>query len=136
MKTWVARTVVLASAIGFISFLGIADAADTPDIETVMKKVNSGRGLQKALSKDLQDNKINWDAATKKAKEMNELIDCLAKNDPPKGDKKSWEKLTKEYSANAKALSTACEKKDKSGATAAIGKMGRSCKACHDAHKG
>lgn len=136
MKTWMTRTIVLTSAIGLISLFGVADAADTPDIETIMKKVNSGRGLQKAVSKDLQENRIDWDAVTKKSKEMFELIDCMAKNDPPKGDKKSWEKLTKEYSANAKALNTACEKKDKSAANTAIGKLSRACKTCHDAHKG
>jgi cytochrome c556 len=136
MKTWVARTIVLTSAIGLVSFFGVAGAADTPDIETVMKKVNSGKGLSKAIAKDLQESRVNWDAVTKKSKEMLELVDCLAKNDPPKGDKKSWEKLAKEYATSAKTLNTACEKKDKSGATTALGKMGRSCKTCHDAHRG
>jgi hypothetical protein len=136
MKTWLARTIVLTSAIGLVSFFGVAGAADTPDIETVMKKVNSGKGLSKAISRDLQENPVKWDVASKKSKEISELVDCLAKNDPPKGDKKSWEKLAKEYAASAKALNTACEKKDKSAATTALGKMTRSCKACHDAHRG
>jgi hypothetical protein len=135
MKTWFARTAVMAAAFAFLAAFGAADAADNPDIETIMKKVNSGKGLHKALSKDLQESKVDWDSATKKSKEIHDLISDLGKNDPPKGDKKSWEKLTKEYAANAKALNEACEKKDKSAATSTQGKINRSCKTCHDAHK-
>ena len=137
MKTWFARMAVLAVALGSFTVLGVQAADDsTPDIETVMKKVNSGKGLQKALVGDLKAANVDWDAATKKSKEMLTLISALGKNSPPKGDKASWEKHTKDYVANAKALNEACEKKNKSGAEAALGKMGKSCKACHDSHKG
>jgi hypothetical protein len=127
--------VVMAAVIGFVAVVG-ADAADTPDISTIMKKVNSGKGLQKALAKDLQAPTVNWADAAKKSKEIYELVSSLPKNEPPKGDKTSWEKHTKEYVANAKALNEACEKKDKNAATGAAMKMGRACMMCHNAHKG
>lgn len=138
MKTWFARMAVLAIALGSFTVLGVQAADDSaPDIETVMKKVNGGKsGLQKSLAGDLKASSVDWDSATKKSKEMFTLISALGKNSPPKGDKASWEKHCKEYTANAKALNEACEKKNKSGADAALGKLGRSCKSCHDAHKG
>jgi cytochrome c' len=136
MKSRLARFGAFAMAFAFVTTLAVAGAVDNPDIETIMKKVNGGKGLQKALGKDLQASTINWEDAGKKSKEIQELVDSLGKNEPPKGDKKSWEKLTKDYAANAKALNEACEKKDKSAAGAALGKMSRSCKSCHDAHKG
>src|SRR6478672_1035890 len=104
MKSRLARFGVLAMAFAFVTTLAVAGAVDNPDIETIMKKVNGGKGLQKALNKDLQASTVNWEEAGKKSKEIQELVDSLGKNEPPKGDKKSWEKLTKDYAANAKAL--------------------------------
>jgi len=136
MKSWFVRAAVLAAAFASLAVYGIADAADNPDIETIMKKVNGGKGLHKSLAKDLQASPIDWDAAAKKSKEYNDLVSALGKNEPPKGEKKSWDKLTKEYAENAKALNEACEKKDKTAAVSTQGKISRSCKSCHDAHKG
>lgn len=137
MKTWFARMAVVAVALGSFTVLGVQAADDSaPDIETVMKKVNGKGGLQKAITGDLKSGTVDWDATTKKSKEILTLISALGKNSPPKGDKASWEKHTKDYTANAKALNEACEKKNKPGAEAALGKLGRSCKGCHDAHKG
>jgi hypothetical protein len=136
MKSWFMRAAFMAAAFVTLAVYGVSDAADNPDIETIMKKVNSGKGLHKSLANDLKETKIDWDAATKKSKDYYDLVSSLGKNEPPKGEKKSWEKLTKEYTANAKALNDACEKKDKSAAVSTQGKISKSCKTCHDAHKG
>ncbi len=136
MKSWMTRLAGMALTLTALTVYGVADAASMPDIETIMKKVNSGKGLFKALDKDLKAPNVDWDACAKKSQEILDLVSALGKNEPPKGDKKSWEKMTKDYTANAKALKEACDKKDKSAAMNAARKMGGSCKACHDAHKG
>ena len=136
MKMWFARTAAIAAAVTLLVVFG-AGAADNPDIETIMKKVNGKKGgLHPTLMTDLKAATIDWDAATKKAKEYCDLAGCLGKNDPPKGDKQSWEKLAKDYASNAKALNDACEKKDKAAATSALGKISGSCGSCHKAHRG
>jgi cytochrome c556 len=136
MKSRLARFGVLAMAFAFVTTLAVAGAVDNPDIETIMKKVNGKTGLHKAIATDLKAANIDWDAEQKKSKEYYELISSLGKNDPPKGDKKSWEKLTKSYADNAKSLNDACEKKDKSGVNSALNKIQGSCMACHKAHRG
>jgi cytochrome c556 len=136
MKTRLARLAVLALAFGFVTTLAVAGAADNPDIESIMKKVNGKTGLHKAIATDLKAANIDWDAEQKKSKEYYDLASSLGKNDPPKGDKKSWDKLTKSYSDNAKSLNDACEKKDKPGANSALNKLGASCMTCHKAHRG
>ena len=136
MKMWFTRAAALAAAVTLVTVLG-AGAADNPDIETIMKKVNAKKGgLHAALMSDLKAGTVDWDAASKKSKEYYDLVSSLGKNDPPKGDKKSWEKLTKDYTDNAKTLADSCEKKDKSGATGALGKISNSCMTCHRAHRG
>lgn len=135
MKTWIVRTALLSAGLLVVSMYGIAADDKTPDIETVMKKVNGGKGLHKSVAADLKARTIDWAAVAKKTKEYSELASALGKNEPPKGEKKSWDKLTKEYADNAKALNTAAEKKDKSATAAAHAKFMRMCKPCHDTHK-
>lgn len=60
----------------------------------------------------------------------------LGKNEPPKGDKESWEKLTKSYLDTAKQLDKAAQAKEKSKAVVAHTKLTKMCMACHKAHKG
>ena len=136
MKSRLARFGVLAMAFAFVTTLAVAGAVDNPDIETIMKKVNGKNGLHKAIATDLKAANIDWDAEQKKSKEYYDLASSLGKNDPPKGDKKSWEKLTKSYADNAKSLNESCEKKDKPGANTALNKIQGSCMACHKAHRG
>ena len=54
---------------------------------------------------------------------------------PPKGDKDSWQKLTRAYADNTKALAAAAAGMDKDAAKAASEKIGKSCDACHMAHR-
>jgi cytochrome c556 len=137
MKSWFARTAVFAVAFTFLAVWGVADAADNPDIETIMKKVNGGKGFQKKQLPDaLKASPIDWTSVQKITKEYSELCSYLGKNEPPKGDKQSWDKLTKEYAANAKKLDDAAEKKDKDAVVKTQQVLGASCNACHKQHKG
>jgi hypothetical protein len=114
--------------------LGAADGA-TPDISTIMRKVNGKGGLHKGLKGEIDVASPKWDDIAKKTKEYSELAAALGKNAPPKGEKASWDRLTKTYATNAKDLHAAAEKKDKAAALAAHGKNSKMCSACHGAHR-
>ena len=70
------------------------------------------------------------------ARALHKLVAALARNAPPKGEKASWDQLTKAYADNAKKLEDAALKKDLKAARAAAAAMGdASCTACHKAHR-
>ena len=136
----------IVSAAAILAVLGVAtlvinplsaqgDKVPTP--KEIMGKLNKGpNALHAMLGKALKSDEPAWDDIQKETKEYSELAAGLGKNDPPKGDKDSWAKLTKTYAENAKALADGAEKKDKAAMTTAHGKIGKSCKSCHDAHRG
>jgi cytochrome c556 len=131
----------MALALGMLAVLADGDlfaqgGQKTPTPSEIMKKANGKNGLKAALQKGLKANPVDWDATQKQTKEYAELAGALGKNDAPKGDKASWEKLTKAFADNAKDMNTAAEKKDQAGTQAALTKITGSCMACHSQHRG
>jgi len=106
-----------------------------PEVKEIMGKVNKPTGLYFNVAKELKESDPMWDDIKADAKEIARLGAVLGKNDPPKGDKDSWQKLTKAYADNTKALEAAVAKMDKEAAKAASDKIGKSCEVCHKAHK-
>jgi hypothetical protein len=132
--------VLLTCGLFAASFLAPpADARDekTPDIKEIMKKVNSPTGLYATVMRELKEQDVMWDDIKEPAQEIARLAALLGKNDPPQGDKASWQKLTKAYADNAKALEKAVAKRDKKGAVAAQKLIGEEavCNACHKVHR-
>src|SRR5215831_16159311 len=121
--------------IGVVTSYGIAasssGAADA-EISDVMKKSFGKDGYKAAIVASVKGEK--WEDAAKTAKEWNELAMDLAKNKPPKGEAKSWEKLCAGFVNNTKTILEGAEKKDTKAVTKAIGSF--NCGACHKAHKG
>src|SRR5436853_4481759 len=77
---------------------GPVGAADdkVPTVEEIMQKVNKGKGaLHTQVKEALQSGKPDWEAVQKMTKQYTALAEFLGKNDPPQGDKSSWEKQTK-----------------------------------------
>ena len=105
------------------------------EIKQIMAKVNKPEGLYFAVAKELKAEDTNWDDVKKDTKEIARLGALVGKNDPPKGEKDSWQTLTKAYAENTKALETAAAKMDKTAAQAASEKIGTSCTVCHKAHR-
>jgi hypothetical protein len=106
------------------------------EIKEIMTKVNkTGTGLYANVVTELRADDTNWDAVKKDTKEIARLTAPLGKLDPPKGDKDSWQKLTKAYADNTKALAAAAAASDKDAAKAASEKIGKSCDVCHMAHR-
>ncbi len=116
--------------------VGVAVAAD-PTIKEIMTKAHKGsKSLLGDLRAELKQDEPDWATVQKDSKELVELGTSLGKNKPPKGEQESWDRLTSAYLANAKALDAAAGQMDKGAAQTALGKIGGSCKACHQAHKG
>ncbi len=125
-------TVVLAIVVTTTA----CEANKTPSIKEIMGKLNKGTDCtMQVLRKQLRTEEPNWDAVREQTKKFADLAEALGKNDPPRGGKDSWEKLTKAYAEHAKALDEAAKSKDKTAAKSAHAKLAGSCKACHDAHK-
>src|SRR5262245_25981164 len=128
------RKILTGTAILAAVFAGVLFADDkTPAIDEIMKKVNGKNGLHKKIGQGLKSASPSWDDLGKSMKEYEKFASNLGKNDCPMGDKKNWEKLTKQYAENAKKLQDAIDKKDKSAAETAHKAIQDSCKACHDA---
>ena len=129
-----------AIAIKLLTNLG-ADrltAADekVPTIEDIMQAVNKKKGgLHTDVGDALKMGAVDWDSVKTKTKQYAAMADFLGKNDPPQGEKGSWDKLTKAYAAEAKTLNEAAGRKDKAAAMSAHGKLTRSCMGCHQVHR-
>jgi hypothetical protein len=108
-----------------------------PSIKQIMTKAHKGgNSLLMKIGKELKGGDVDWSQVREQSKDLVKLGKALTKNEPPKGEKASWETLTKLYQKNATTLDEAVDKKDKDAAVAAHGKLAGSCKACHTAHKG
>ena len=124
-------------------FLGIAGLSqrvqaekDAPSLSEIMRKLNGGtNSMTRNLELDLKEDDPDWEALQESTAEYTKLVAGLQKGTPRKGDKASWEKLTKGYADNAKALEAAAKKKDQKTASAVIVRIKNACSACHQAHR-
>lgn len=135
-KTWILITAagLLLANLGLSRIVAADDKV--PSIEDIMKKVNKKKGgLHSQVGEALKASSVDWDAVQKETKEYSAMADFLGKNDPPKGSKASWDKLSKMYATDAKALNTAADSKDKAAALASWNKLSKECQACHRAHR-
>ncbi len=122
--------------LAMVAGLGAAQKDKVPGVDEIMDKAHhSKKGLKVQIDQEAKKPKPDWDAIQKKSKEYAEVLAFLPKNDPPKGDKKSWEKLAKDFLEDAKALDEAAKKKNAKGLVEASKKLGGKCDACHDAHQ-
>ncbi|HEV3203146.1 MAG TPA: hypothetical protein VGY77_02130, partial [Gemmataceae bacterium] len=98
--------------------------------------LNKGpNALTPALKRALQKDNPDWPDILDQSKEYASLCSELTKTTPPRGEKDSWTKFTKEYIENAKALEESAKKKDKNGALAVHTKISKMCNNCHMAHR-
>ena len=115
---------------------GLAGAGKLRTVKEIMGKLNKGpNALTPTLKRELQKDQPDWPEIQTQTKEYTSLTAELAKLTPRRGDKASWDKLTKEYTEAATSLETASAQKDKDAALAAHAKLTKACSACHKAHK-
>jgi cytochrome c556 len=111
-------------------------AANMLSVKEIMGRLNKrDTSLLPTLGRELKQPQPAWDEIQRHTKEFADLAQTLSKNDPPRGQKDSWEKLTKEYAQNAKSMDEAASRKDQKGAQMAHAKLAAACKSCHDAHR-
>jgi hypothetical protein len=124
MKYFVAAMMTVGVAAGLGVFGAADDAKPKYEIEEIMDKAH--KPPKSSLFVQVKSGK----ASAEQKKELLELYQELAKNKPPKGDLKDWQKRTK---AMVKAAKAVVDGKD--GAAQALTKAVQ-CGACHKAHKG
>ena len=108
----------------------------SPSIKEIMTKLTKGpNSLTPVIGKELEAENPPWETLRPQTKEFALLATAMGKNDPPKGHKASWEKLTSAYVEWASDLDKAAQTKDKNAALEAHGKLAGSCMACHREHR-
>jgi cytochrome c556 len=131
------RATLVVAGLAIVSLLmGVVFADDkSPTIIEIMTKAHKSRtGLRDQIKKEADSGSPNWTNVQKMTKEFVALASALEKNDPPKGDKAGWKKLSQEYYEQVKGLDAAAGKKDTKAVADANRKLGSNCKGCHDAH--
>jgi cytochrome c556 len=115
---------------------GASSDDETPSIKKIMDTLHKGaKSPLNKMKSALKAASPDWEEIQKQAKVFVEYGESLPKNDPPKGNKNSFEKLAKAYASNAKSLEKSAEKSDLKGARAAFSKISGSCMACHRSHR-
>jgi cytochrome c556 len=138
MRKWTIVTAAAALAVGVAWTGGYAADGDQPQsVKQIMTKAHKGStSLIRTIGTELKKPTPDFDSLAPKTKELADLGGQLGKNDPPKGEKDSWQKLCGLYADAAKDLNDAVGKKDKDSALMASGKISNSCMACHRLHRG
>src|SRR5262249_16002928 len=109
--------VVFGGGVAIVLGIGSAGAdGKNPAIKEIMKAVGGTKAEKKKdglCSKCVTAGKgENWDDAQKFGKQLKECAAALPSNKCPKGEKESWEKLTKKYAEQAAAVAKAADDKD------------------------
>lgn len=131
------RCAAMAAGVAILGLAGLATADEpSPTIKQAMGKLHKGQtGALNVLKKALGTDKPDWKGVQKTTKLVAELSESITGLEPPQGDKAGYEKLSKAYATNAKALQDASDKEDLAGSKAALGKLNMSCMPCHKAYK-
>ncbi len=123
MKYFAMAMMALGLAAGLGVFRAADDAKPKYDIEEIMEKAHGGKA--NSLYNKVRTGKAN----AEQKKQLLEYYQELAKNKPPKGDLKDWQKRTK---ALVKAAQDVVD--GKQGAAQSLTKAAQ-CGACHKLHK-
>jgi cytochrome c556 len=115
---------------------GGAVAPSNTEIKGAMTKLAKGpTSLTSVLGNELKSESPPWDQIQAQTKEYVQLVTGLAKYDPPKGSKESWQEQTAAYAKLATDLDQAAQKKDADAALTAHGNITKSCMGCHREHR-
>jgi hypothetical protein len=101
-----------------------------------MGKLTKGpASLTPVIGKELEADPPAWDTITPQSKEYARLAGLMGKNEPPRGNKDSWSKLTTAFASSADALNKAVLAKDRDAALEAHSTLAGSCMGCHREHR-
>jgi cytochrome c556 len=128
----------LAVALGAMLVSNSPSSADDPkSVKEIMKAAHAkGDGLLAKIGSELGKKKdTNWEGVQSNVKDLALLAGDLEKNEPKKGKKDSWAKLTKKYSEDVAKLETAAGKKEAGASGTALKALQGSCMGCHSQHR-
>ena len=130
------RVVVLVVA-GLVSGpAGASSDDETPSIKKVMSKLHKGKNAPLKQAQGSPERRFaRLGGGSERGQALRDLRRALPKNDPPRGEKESYEKLAKAYASAAKSLEESAEKEDLKGSRDAFKKISTSCMPCHKSHK-
>ena len=112
-------------------------SGESMSTRAIMGKIGKGpQALQGKLGKELKGDAPPWDALQAQTTEYVALASALAKNEPRRGSKESWTKLSTAFAESASALDQAVRSKNRDAAMAAHAALGNACMSCHQQHKG
>jgi hypothetical protein len=107
-----------------------------PAIKQIMTKLTKGpQSLTARIGKELDESPPPWETIQSQSKDYLSESNELAKQEPKKGSKESWEKLTAAWVESAGDLDEAARAKDLAAARVAHDALKNSCKECHQAHR-
>jgi cytochrome c556 len=107
-----------------------------PAIKQIMTKLAKGpNSLTEKIGKALNETPPPWETIQTQSKDYVHESGELAKHEPKKGSKESWEKLTAAWIESAGDLDKAAQAKDQAAAKVAHDTLKNSCKECHQAHR-
>src|SRR5271155_4852558 len=82
---------------------GAQDDEKVPSVKKIMDVLHKGGKAHLSKAKAaLKGDSPDWAEVLKDAKAIHKYGGYLSKNEPPRGDKESWEKLPKSYASTAK----------------------------------
>jgi cytochrome c556 len=115
---------------------GASSDDETPSIKKVMQTLHKGKTSPlNTVKAALKTESPDWTKVQKEAKLFATYGAALPKNDPPLGDKASFEKLAKAYASSAEALESSAKKEDLKGSRDAFKKISNLCMPCHKDHR-
>ena len=116
--------------------MGAEPVGANPTIRQIMGKLTKGPGsLTAVIGKALEADAPPWDTIGPQAQEYARLAASMSENNPPRGTKESWTKLTSEFASASEALNKAAQAKDRDAALEAHGVLTGSCMGCHREHR-
>jgi hypothetical protein len=109
---------------------------DSPTTRQIMGKLTKGpNSLTPVIGKGLEADPPAWETIQPQTKEYARLAAAMGKNDPTKGTKESWTKLSAAFADSAAALDKAAQAKNRDAALDAHSQITGSCMQCHQAHR-
>jgi hypothetical protein len=139
MKRLVGLAAMLALVLvlsGERTSVSAVDGKRFKSIEKIMEEAHAGdNAIRKKIKGEVKEAEPKWDDIRKLSDAWVIISKDLGKNTPPKGDKKSWKKLTDQYVKDVASVDTAANKKSKDGVEKALKKLDKACTACHKLHK-
>lgn len=133
------QAAAVAVVAGVLVAMAASEAAQAERKLSIMALMHKQYDVSRApfvqIKKEMYRTSPDWEKIEAAAGDFLALAEALGKNEPRRGDKESWTKLTGLHVADARALQAAAKSHDREALRNVHRRLAAACKACHDAHK-